>query len=311
MMSPIRTRLLPAADGLVLSSETFGAPVGQPLLLIMGAMNQGLFWPDEFCTDLAEAGFFVIRYDHRDTGASSLVDYAARPYTLDDLTADALAILDGYGVGQADVVGLSMGGYIAQLLAARQPGRVRRLVLLSTTADHRPYMAATQGESNTSYDLPSPSPEFLAFVDYARRHPPPTAVAGERLALAGWRATHGGSRPFPEAAVLALIRRAAGRTRDPIAPFNHALAVAASPPRTDLLPAIQVPTLVLHGVADPCLPLAHGRHLADHIAGARLVILDMGHMLPPTQTAEAAALMIEFLAEGGAQSLPVASSQAS
>jgi pimeloyl-ACP methyl ester carboxylesterase len=91
-------------DGLTLWAQTFGSPLGQPVLLIMGAMNPGLLWPQAFCEHLARAGFFVIRYDHRDTGRSSVVDMASSPYTLTEMSADALAILDAYGVAEADLV---------------------------------------------------------------------------------------------------------------------------------------------------------------------------------------------------------------
>lgn len=117
-------------EGLSLWSETLGVAGDKPVLLIMGAMNPALFWPDEFCLALAGRGLRVIRYDHRDTGRSAKVNFARHPYSLDELTDDALAILDGYGVERASVVGLSMGGYIAQLVAARHAQRVNKLVLL-------------------------------------------------------------------------------------------------------------------------------------------------------------------------------------
>lgn len=288
-------RWIATPDGLSLYSESFGPADGEPLLLIMGAMNQGLFWPDAFCRQLAQAGLRVIRYDHRDTGASSLVDYRQAPYTLTELTQDALAVLDGYGIQRAHLLGMSMGGYIAQLLAANHPQRVGALLLLSTTADHRPYMAATMGQDASLFDLPPPTAQFLDFITAAARNPPTTPATARQLNLDGWRATHGGSLPFPEAEMAALLQQAEARCRDPAAAFQHALAVANSPPRTALLANISAPTLVLHGEFDPCLPLAHARHLARHIRGAQLQLLDMGHMLPPALAPLLAQYVIEFI----------------
>ena len=287
------------AKGVSLWTESFGFPAGKPLLLIMGAMNPGLFWPRAFCACLGAAGFRVIRFDHRDTGRSSIIDYQKQPYTLSDMTDDVLAILDAHEISRAHIVGMSMGGYIAQSLAAEHPERVHRLVLLSTTADHRPYIAATMGGDASQYDLPPPTPGFLSYVAYAAQHPPANPAEGYQLVLKGWRACHGGSLAFPEADMGALIRESAACTRDPMAAFHHAWAVAASPPRFDLLPRIQAPTLVMHGVADPCLPLPHGRHLAEHIQNARIKTLDMGHMLPPPMSEELAGTIVDFLKDRG------------
>ena len=111
-------RMIITPDGLRLWSESFGDPDKPCILLIMGAMNQGIFWPEGFCNRLASAGFHVLRYDHRDTGRSSKVLYLRTPYDLATLARDAVAVLDGHGVAKASsIVGLSMGGYIAQILA--------------------------------------------------------------------------------------------------------------------------------------------------------------------------------------------------
>jgi pimeloyl-ACP methyl ester carboxylesterase len=112
---------------LELWTESFGDASRPTVLLIMGVMNQGILWPDEFCAEIADSGYHVIRYDHRDTGQSSSVDFEEHPYTLDDLASDALKVLDGYGVEKAHVVGLSMGGFLAQLLALDHPDRILSL----------------------------------------------------------------------------------------------------------------------------------------------------------------------------------------
>lgn len=267
---------IPTPDGLTLWTETFGDPGRPAVLLVMGAMNQGIFWPDGFCQRLAEAGFFVIRYDHRDTGRSSKVGWW-RPYTLTGLTQDALAVLQGLGVAKATVVGLSMGGFIGQLLAAWHPQRVERLVLISTSADHRPLMAASMGLPLGRWRLPPPEPEYLACLKRLKQHPPQGPEAWAASASQGWAVTYAGSRPFPREAVEDAIARAHARTDKPLAAMHHSLAVAASRHRLALVQTIRVPTLVVHGRWDPLLPLAHGQYLAQHIPAAQSLTLDMGH----------------------------------
>ena len=153
----------------------------------------------------------MVRYDHRDTGLSSTVDFETHPYTLSELTDDAVAILDAYHMKTAGVVGLSMGGYVAQLMAVQHPHRVNGLVLLSTTADHRPYMAATTGGDASQYALPPPATSFLSYVESAARHVPSSPDEEVELKLEGWRATHGGSLDFPEREMRSLILEAASR----------------------------------------------------------------------------------------------------
>ncbi len=269
------------SGAVTLWTECFGHRADPTLLLIMGAMNQAVFWPLPFCEQLAARGFFVIRYDHRDTGFSSVVDIAKHPYTLADMADDALRILDAYETQGAIVIGMSMGGYIAQLLAADYHGSVTGLVLLSTSADHRPYMAATAGCPLGDAFLPPPAPRYLSYLKYAASRIILTSEDDMELRVEGWRATHGGSLPFPEREVRDMLEQAAARARDAASPFHHGAAVAASPDRIALVQRITAPTLVIHGVDDPCLPFEHGRFLADAIPQAQLLALDMGHMLHP------------------------------
>ena len=180
------------SDNLQLWTESFGDTNGPAVLLIMGGMHQGIMWPNEFCTDIARHGYHVIRYDHRDTGQSSSVDFTKHPYRLDDLTRDAVAVLDGYGIRKAHVVGLSMGGFLAQLLALDYSDRVLTLTLMLTSPDQRVYFAATMGEDTSSYGLPPPSSEFLEHLRNARQNPPKTAEEAILNAVDGWRLCNGG-----------------------------------------------------------------------------------------------------------------------
>jgi len=172
--------------GIRLRSDAQGPAAGAPVLLVMGAMNPAAAWPGSLCGGLADAGFRVLRYDHRDTGRSS---QSQGDYTLDELVADAAAVLDGWEAGPAHVVGLSMGGCIGQRLAMDSPARVRTLTLISTTPDHRPYMAATMGRDASGYALPPAQESFLRCL----RSP---AAAGRRkdpggMLFEGWRACNG------------------------------------------------------------------------------------------------------------------------
>lgn len=288
-------RYIDTKDGLTLWTESFGNQDNPPVLLIMGAMNQGIFWPDEFCERLASAGFHVIRYDHRDTGKSTKVDYQRAPYDLDILAQDAIAVVHAYKAERPIVIGLSMGGYIAQLVAIRHPGIAEKTVLISTSADHRPYMAATMGQSTAAFSLPAPEKRFLDFIESMRQHPPQTSAEMMNSASDGWAVTYGGQRPYPRANVEQALRLAAERAADQSASFHHAFAVAASPDRLQSVMSIAVPTLVIHGRYDPCLPLAHGEYLAKHIPKASLQVFEMGHSFMWSWDDEVLAAVLDFI----------------
>jgi pimeloyl-ACP methyl ester carboxylesterase len=294
-------KFITTPDGLSLWTESFGRPEHPPILLVMGAMNQGIFWPDGFCEALAAAGFYVVRYDHRDTGQSSTVDFQSAPYDLDTLTDDAVAVIHGHRLVRPTVVGLSMGGYIAQLMAVRHPGIASRLVLISSTADHRPYMAATMGQSHSAFTLPKPERIYLDYLLSAARHPPRTHAETLQSMVDGWAVTYGGSRPFPRAEVTHAIGLAMQRSSSLSAGFHHALAVAASPHRLELVLRIATPTLVIHGRHDPLLPLPHGNYLAHHIPLAQLEVLDMGHAFMWSWDAEVLSLVQGFISQNPTQ----------
>jgi pimeloyl-ACP methyl ester carboxylesterase len=253
------------ANGVVLCTEPFGVPGDPPVLLVMGVGGSMLWWEEGFCRMLAEGGRFVIRYDHRDTGRSVTYEPGRPQYTGADLVADAVGVLDAYGIAAAHVVGVSAGGAFAQLLSLGFLDRVLTLVLISTSP-------ATPGERN----LPSATERFNDFlastdVDWSDRASViDYLVAYERM-LAG------GVRPFDEAAWRELVGRDVERARDIAASENHSLIPEGDVP-SEPISSIAVPTLVIHGTADPMFPLAHGRALAEEIPGARLLTLEgAGH----------------------------------
>jgi pimeloyl-ACP methyl ester carboxylesterase len=253
------------ANGVALSTEAFGDSAHTPILLIMGTGASMLWWAEDFCRMLANGGRFVIRYDHRDTGRSVTYEIGRPGYTGADLVADAVGVLDAYEIPAAHMVGVSAGGAFAQLLALDFPDRVLSLVLISTspvTSDHR--------------KLPPPSEEFTRFVTTARVDWSDSASVIDYLVDYS-RVLAGAKRPFDETAMRRLVRRDVERARNFAASQNHDIIRDDERSRGPLS-SITVPTLVIHGTADPMFPLAHGRALSEAIPGAQLLPLEgAGH----------------------------------
>lgn len=268
-------------DGVSLFTESIGDIKNPAIVLIMGAMNQGIFWYDSFCEALANSGFFVIRYDYRDTGFSSLIDFKNNPYDLNTLTEDVVEILDGYNIIKAHIVGISMGGYIGQLFAVNHKDKVGNLILISTTSDHRPYMDSTMGNFNNKYELPYPDKKFIEYIEKSKiKLLVPSEEEFNKMQLEGWKIMFG--KNFNDLDLQELIKLIAlsnERNKDKFAPFNHGLAVLNSENRIELVKNIKAPTLILHGEYDPCFPLEHGIFLNKLIPNSKLeIIKGMGHM---------------------------------
>jgi pimeloyl-ACP methyl ester carboxylesterase len=253
------------ANGVELCTESFGDPADSPVLLVMGIGGSMLWWEEGFCRVLAGGGRFVIRYDHRDTGRSVTYQRGCPGYTGPDLVSDAAGVLDAYEISAAHVAGVSAGGAFAQLLALEFAKRVLSLVLISTSP-----------AAPVDRDLPPPTDQFGQFVstaevDWSNRE----SVIAWRVAYA--RLLAGGRRPFDEAATRALMRRDVERARDFGAAQNHDL-LAEGESSSKPLSSVEVPTLVIHGAADPMFPPEHGEALAGEIPDARLLRLDdAGH----------------------------------
>jgi pimeloyl-ACP methyl ester carboxylesterase len=245
-------------------TERTGDPGAPAVLLVAGAAAQGFTWPDALVARLVGRGAQVIRYDHRDTGRSSLVDFDRHPYGLADLAADAVAVLDAYALPSAHLAGASMGGVIAQWLAVHEPARVRSTTLISTTP---------MGGGHD--DLPPPDPAFREHVAASAGVPP-----GVESDVALFRVMNGGALPFDEAAARATLERCWARTADPEAAGNHHRAARRwSPDLLAPLSTITAPATVVHGDRDPVFPAAHGAALAAAIPGAALhVVPGMGHV---------------------------------
>jgi pimeloyl-ACP methyl ester carboxylesterase len=269
--------LTTSANGMTIAYQTFGAPTGRPLLLVMGLGTQMLAWHDEFCALLVERGFFVVRFDNRDIGLSTHLHSAGMPdlrrlftepkavapYTLEDMADDAIGLLDALGISSADVVGASMGGMIAQVLASRHPGRVRSLTSIMSTPS--PWIGPPTQEAAAVLLAPSAGGR---------------AEAVER-AVEAYRVIGSPGYPLDEDE----LRRTAGisydRAYDPPGVVRQLAAIHASGDRTASLRTIAAPTVVLHGEADPLVQPPGGKATAEAIPGAELVTYPgMGHNLP-------------------------------
>jgi pimeloyl-ACP methyl ester carboxylesterase len=256
-------------NGAELCVDTFGDHSHPVVLLIMGAAGSMDRWEEPFCARLAAAGRFVIRYDHRDTGGSTCSPPGEPGYTSDDLFADAIAILDHLGVERAHLVGLSMGGGIAQWLALEHPERVLSLTLMATSP------LGTGGPP-----LP-PATDAMRAAFGAQPEPPDWADREAAIAylLEGER-PYAGSRGVDDDAMRPLLGRVYDRSSSLASATNHFMLEGGETSRARLA-EIAVPTLVIHGTADPLFPLPHGEALAREIPGAELIVIDgLGHELP-------------------------------
>jgi pimeloyl-ACP methyl ester carboxylesterase len=272
------------ANGIEIEYETFGSKTDPTLLLIMGLGMQLIAWPEQFCRELASEGFHVIRYDNRDTGFSTKFDGAIAPglpallirslirlpirvpYTLHDMAADATGLLDALDISSAHIVGASMGGMIAQNVAASFPERVRSLTSIMSTSGHRSLPGADPLVSRHLFRSRPTTPDREAVITHNMRS----------LELIGSPAYPVDAETRREMTSLSFDRcyYPAGFTR-------HVAAIVQDGDRRKRLGRISAPTLVIHGREDPLVPLAGGIDTADHIPGAHLEIVDgMGHNLP-------------------------------
>ncbi len=268
------------SNGIRMWTEDFGDRRDPTLLLVMGASAQGIQWPEPFIQPFVDKGFHVIRFDNRDVGQSSCFDFAKQPYTLNDLAADALGVLDAYDVPAAHVAGASMGGMITQTLMIQQPKRVRSATIIMSS----PLAGSVDGVPMLrSDDLAGPDPQWLGELIQLQMSMPtstPADLIEMRVAMFTKLA---GRLPVDTAGLRDIATREVGRAINFAAQANHSLAIGASSPndRRPFLRKTSIPTLVVHGTDDPILPHPHGKALADAIPGAKLLTIEgMGHDLP-------------------------------
>ncbi|MEU9981741.1 alpha/beta hydrolase [Streptomyces sp. NPDC050856] len=270
-------RFVDAAPGVRLWVEDRGATDAPPLLLIMGAQAPGLGWPDEL-VDMLATRHRVIRYDHRDTGRSTWA-FDERPYPLTRLAEDALAVLDGLGVTRAHLVGMSLGGMLAQLLVADRPDRVLSATLIGTVALSTVPYVRPDGTPVPAGELPGIDPRLLEM--WSRPVTDRGLDAELERRVGHWRILGGDRLPFDAEDARARERRIVEHTGHYATSTAHARADASGMDRTERLARTEVPTLVVNAPAEPVHPPPHAHHLAQAIRGARVVdIPGMGHALP-------------------------------
>jgi pimeloyl-ACP methyl ester carboxylesterase len=269
---PVVTEMMLPVNGVELCAEVFGDRSDPAVLLLGGAACSMDWWDAEFCRRLAAGGRYVIRFDYRDTGRSTSFPAGEPPYSQVDLAHDALGVLDALQIHKAHLVGLSMGGVLAQRIAVSRPHRLLSLTLMSTTAGDPSPDTSDSSSSDSSFseeEVPEPAP------DWANRR-----VAVDRLTEAV-RALGGAFTP-DEPQVRRFAERVFERTTDMAASQTNHYMVEPGPPIRDRLGEIKVPTLILHGTQDPVFDRSHPEALAAAIPGARGVWLEgVGHEYPP------------------------------
>lgn len=271
------------SNGIQLEVETFGENTNPALVLIMGLGCQMTVWPLAFCQQLAEAGFYVVRFDNRDVGLSSRLDHLGTPrlmreilrqrlglrprapYRLHALVKDTVGLLDALGIRRAHIVGLSMGGMVAQLMALQYPERLASLTLMMTTSGN-PRL---------------PQPSLSMQLRLIRRPKGRDRQALIEHGIRTWQLMASPHNPPSRESLEPFVAGLVDRAITPRGYIRQLLAVMASGARHRKLADITLPTLVVHGVDDPLIPKAAGEELARLIHGARLELVPrMGHDLP-------------------------------
>lgn len=251
------------SNGIELEYDTFGDQSAAPLLLIGGLGTQLISWEEEFCKLLAARGFFVIRFDNRDAGRSTWMSGDGQ-YTLDDMAADAVGLLDALGIPAAHVAGASMGGFIAQLVALNHAERVLTLTSM---------ISGPSGAEHVH-----PTPEGVAVLTS-----PAQDSREERIAqgLVAKKALLGPNDPFDADYEREKIAAAVDRAYHPAGYLRQLDAIRSAPGRLQRLGDLRIQTLVVHGDADILVPVDNGRRVAAAIPGARMLeIKGMGHDIP-------------------------------
>ncbi|GAB6927865.1 alpha/beta hydrolase [Paenibacillus sp. JCM 10914] len=250
-------------------TESFGHPADPALLLMMGAQSSMVWWEDEFCERLANAGRFVIRYDNRDVGRSTVYELGQPGYTFGDMADDAVGILNAYGIKQAHIAGMSMGGMLTQLVALRHAERVLTVTLIAT--------------SNFAPDLPPMEEKVMDFFAHAGAVDWSDDEAAIEFSVGKWRVLSGSKYPFDEERIQYLARKELARSHAYASMNNHGL-VGGELSDLARIADIHVPALIVHGTEDPIIPYPHGLALADTIPNAVLLTLEgSGHEIHPAE----------------------------
>ena len=269
----------PVPPDLELCYQTYGDPADEPMILLMGLASPLIWWDPELCSMLARRGYYVVTLDNRDVGRSTKVRgrvtrqmllrafaglRVRAPYSLGDMARDAFGLLDHLGIERAHVVGVSMGGMIAQTMAIEEPSRVRSLTSIMSTT----------GKRSVGWQHPRLFPALLRPLQ-----PGVEAYADSSVAM--WRMIGSPGYPRSEEQTRDLARRTYARGLSASGTLRQMMAVLTQPNRSRRLHAVRVPTLVVHGLADQMVHVSGGRATAAAVPGSELLLVEgMGHDLP-------------------------------
>jgi pimeloyl-ACP methyl ester carboxylesterase len=252
-------------DGIEICAESFGNPGHPPILLIMGASASMVWWDEEFCQKLAEKGRFVIRYDNRDVGCSTTYEPGTINYDIIDMTNDALNVLDHYKVDKAHIIGMSLGGMIAQLIALRNPQRALTITMIASSVwDDIP-------------GLPAIDEKILAYHSSAAEVNWTNEQSTIKYMVEGWRLLNGSKHPFDKKRAYRLAGAEFNRAKNLLSMFNHAL-LKGGESYYGKSNEIKIPSLVIHGTEDSILPYQHGQAISNTIPNTKFITLEgVGH----------------------------------
>lgn len=264
--------------------DTQGDPSHPAILLIVGLGMQAVSWPDSFCNALVERGFYLIRFDNRDNGLSTKLSHLGKPntllavlklalrmklqagYTLDDMAADAVGVLDALQIDKAHILGVSMGGMIAQIVAGRYPERTLSLTSIMSTSGRRGLPGPTRPARKVLFGAPPDPLNHEGVINHFVRT---MQVIGSP------------AYPTPVEQLRGRVEKTVKRSLDPTGTTRQLLAIGASGDRIALLQSLTAPTLIIHGLADPLVPIEGGRDVARLVPHAVMHEIEgMGHDLP-------------------------------
>jgi pimeloyl-ACP methyl ester carboxylesterase len=259
-------------NGIDICSESFGDPSNPAVLLIMGATCSMVYWDEEFCQRIADTGRYVIRYDNRDVGRSVVYEPGSSNYTVIDMADDAAGLLDAYNIDQANIVGMSLGGMIAQVLAVRHPHKVLTLTLIASSIFE---------SDDNDRNLPPMDERILAFhagaatLDWSNEAEVADYLVSGSAILCGSKHKLDTKRAYKQ------VRMEIKRANNLLSMFNHSLLTGVDD-YEGKAKNIMFPTLVIHGTEDSVLPIEHGLALVNEIPNTSLLTLEgTGHEVHP------------------------------